>query len=149
MIKIGKTIINPAEISAIYPSEGTDGKVWISLRSGRVIYAMATMTEAAVALGLAGVAGSITLPQVFVERAKLEQLLDAGYSFLARDKNGGLWAYTGEPSKSESCWDAEAVEAITVRNDLFDGVIEWYDEEATDIAMLLEDMSISPERYEG
>ena len=25
MIKIGKTIINPAEISAIYPSEGTDG----------------------------------------------------------------------------------------------------------------------------
>ena len=32
--------------------------------------------------------------------------------------------------------------------DLFDGLVEWGDKEATDIELLLEEMNINPEQYE-
>ena len=46
MIRIGQTLISKENIVAVYPSAATPGKVWISLKNGRTVWARATMPEA-------------------------------------------------------------------------------------------------------
>ncbi len=146
MIKIGGAIVNEQEIAAIYPSLNTEGKLIIALKSGRTVWVMATMEE--ITMALQNACGDILSPKVTMELSILERLTFAGYRFLARDDGGPLWAYDSEPEKGESCWNATSGKSEPVRSDLFDGVVEWQDEAAAEIDVILEDMAMHPERYE-
>lgn len=50
MIRIGQTLISEDDIVAVYPSAATPGKVWVSLKNGRTVWARATMQEAVEAI---------------------------------------------------------------------------------------------------
>ena len=43
MIRIGQTLVKEEDISAVYPSVATPGKVWLALQNGRTVWAHATM----------------------------------------------------------------------------------------------------------
>lgn len=147
MIKLGHTTVDEREIAGIYPGSPTEKKVWVVLKSGRGFYAIATMQEADAALNAAGVTvqdGSKSA----MERVMLEGLLRQGYYFLARDEGGELWAFEAEPERGVSTWSADAGRCVLIRGDFFDGVIEWQDDLALEIAPLLEDMRLRPEQYE-
>lgn len=147
MIYIGDLIIDEYQIAAIYPSVHTPGKVWISLRSGRTVWAIERMDKIRMALEAAGVQLPCC-PKVEIELRTLASLLHCGYAYLCRDETGELWAFEGEPSKWSTCWHAESGKKKPVRDDIFDGIVEWPDKEATDIEILLEEMRTSPEQYE-
>lgn len=147
MIKIGNAIINEAEIAAIYPSLNTDGKMIIALKSGRTVWVMASMEE--MRMALQAECGDILTPKVATEISVLEHLMAGGFHFIARDECGPLWAFDSEPEKDVSCWNAKDGKAHPVCADLFDGVVEWPDQEAVEIDTLVEDMALHPEKYEG
>lgn len=50
MIRIGQTLVKEEDISAVYPSVATPGKVWLALQNGRTVWAHATMPEAVEAI---------------------------------------------------------------------------------------------------
>lgn len=147
MIKIGNIFINPDEVAAMYPSIHTEGKIWIVLKGGRSVWAIVEMETACRELAAAGVPFPPS-SKVETERTTLRLLLENGYSYLARDESGALFASDGDPSKSRSGWDFELCRRMALDPDLFDGLVEWGDKEATDIEMLLEEMNINPEQYE-
>lgn len=136
MIKIGNTLINPAEISAIYPSESTPGKVWISLRSGRTVWTMASMEEVTKALLDAGELENDMPPDQVEQLNMLLQLYAEGYRYIARDENGQLFAYEWMPYKEESCWTVEDGQTKALDSGPFLG-IQWEDDEPEDIACAL------------
>ena len=146
MIYIGDVIVDEDHIAAIYPSIHTPGKVWISLISGRTVWAMASMDKIRVALEAAGVSLPVC-PKVEIERRTLEALLRCGYAYICRDETAALWAFEGEPTKGKTCWFAESGKKKPVRDDILDGIVEWPDKEATDIELLLEEMRTNPEAY--
>ena len=147
MIKIGNTIINEEQIEAVYPSLNTDGKLIIALKSGRTVWTMATMEEMRMALQSA--CGDILAPKVATEINVLERLTANGFHFLARDESGCLWAFENEPDKGPACWSAVSGCSQPVCSDLFDGVVEWQDVVAAEVDVILDDMAMHPERYEG
>lgn len=141
MIKIGNTLINPAEISAIYPSESTPGKVWISLRSGRTVWTMASMEEVTKALLDAGELENDMPPDQVEQLNMLLQLYAEGYRYIARDENGQLFAYEAVPYKDEACWCVRDGNTKPLDSGPFIGV-QWEDDEPEDIIFALHSYGI-------
>ena len=70
----------------------------------------------------------------------LRRLSHDGYLYLARDEDGALYAFTGEPLKAEESglWDVCLnLRSEHIQNDNFPEV-QWHDEEPTRISDLLD-----------
>lgn len=149
LIKIGDVFIDPERVDAVYPSADTLGKVWFALHSGRTVWTMASMEEVEKNFKTCYMGRGCSL-KVLHEIRELERLLHAGRAFIARDENGELYAYNGDPLKNTetNCWDAEAGDCEMVSRDLFDGVVEWQDSRATEISSLLDSMMSDPAGYD-
>lgn len=68
----------------------------------------------------------------------LRRLQSDDYEYLARDKDGDLWAFRVKPKKEDDFWDTENdYRSAIIENDNFPEV-KWADDEPTEIAELLE-----------
>ena len=120
LIKIGSALVDPAEIVAIkpypdHPATGCEGavQICITLRTAPGIWTDATMDEAEAALIDAGVMTDLTAgddepPLPDMDDEEMEQLVelhDNGYNYLARDKDGKLFAYMNKPTYDGAYWD--------------------------------------------
>lgn len=146
MIRIGNAIINEQEIAAVYPDKPDTGLCWVILKSGRGFWVRATMEQ--IARALQPIFGEIISSKVAAEIEVLERLTAADYRYLYRDSNGELFASAHEPWKSSACWTLNDNKLTRICSDLFDGVVEWQDELPVLISVLLEDMTMHPEKYE-
>lgn len=151
LIKIGSALIDPNEIAAIVPDR-EDGltdieqatQICITLRHGSSFWIDAPMDEAEAALIDAGVienpypepAG----PELDDEElAKLRDLETDGYRFLARDKDGKLFAFRRRPEHDGAYWNDPSINAAAGTLRIHEGFdfIDSDDEEPHDIALLL------------
>ena len=156
LIKIGSALINPEEIAAISPSlndYNSAGEmatmIRFEFRNGGSIWIDATMDEAEAALIDAGVVTDLTAeqkddeqpaPPLCVEEvAKLTELAGDGYKFLARDKDGRLYAFVHKPEYGGFYWeDPKRDSALQVDGLTF---ISEDDEEPTEISSLIKGIS--------
>ena len=149
LIKIGSALIDPEEIVAIKPYSDDYMKICVMLRNTYSILTDATMDEAEAALIDAGVVTDLTAkhgddeppaPPLCVEEvAKLTELAGNGYKFLARDKDGRLYAFEHKPEYGGFYWeDPKRGPALQVDGLTF---ISEDDEEPTEISELLNDPS--------
>jgi hypothetical protein len=110
LIKIGDCFVNPDEIAAVrdmfLPANDEQPTVEIILRGGACFDAEASIDEAEAALIDAGCIDSpypedgLAAPALSDnERIELEALDAQGYEYIARDADGKLYAYKGEPGR--------------------------------------------------
>lgn len=69
-----------------------------------------------------------------IEIQTAKRLNDAGYKWLGRDKDGGFYAYSGKPYKSERCWVDKGNGRLVFVSGKFTQIfqsIEWTDNEPT------------------
>ena len=152
LIKIGSALIDPEEIAAIIPSlnDWTSAGVMatmirIEFRNGGSTWIDATMDEAEAALIDAGVVTDLTadkdedeLPGLMIpdeEIQNLKELYSADYRYLARDKDGSLYAFRNRPEYGGFYWDdPEREPALRIDGLSF---VSAEDEEPTEISSLL------------
>ena len=110
LIKIGDCFVSPEEIAAVrdmfVPETDEEPSVEIVLRGGEAFDVLAPMDEAEAALIDAGYIDSpypedgLEAPALSDnERIELEALDAQGYEYIARDADGKLYAYKGEPGR--------------------------------------------------
>ena len=136
LIKIGDCWVDPQEIALIRDDEpGADyqpnagGQMLIQLRHGARIWITATMDEAEAALIDAGVIENpypedeLEAPDLSeAEREELDALGAQGYEYIARDIDGKLYAYKGEPGREGGYYYAPGAtvpEKVTAGDFLF------------------------------
>lgn len=152
LIKIGSALVDPEEIVAIkpYPDghyDCHDHSVLINilLRNSTSFLTDSTMDEAEAALIDAGVVTDLTPdhdpvpPLTDAEVKKLYELKSDGYKYLARDKDGMLYAFQHKPKYGGFYWDDPDL-APAMRVDGLSFVSE-EDEEPTEICSILSDLS--------
>lgn len=152
LIKIGSALVDPEEIVAIkpYPDghfDCCDQSVLIDiiLRNSTSFLTDSTMDEAEAALIDAGVVTDLTPdhdpvpPLTDAEVKKLYELKSDGYKYLARDKDGMLYAFQHKPKYGGFYWDDPDL-APAMRVDGLSFVSE-EDEEPTEICSILSDLS--------
>lgn len=69
-----------------------------------------------------------------IEIQTAKRLNDAGYKWFGRDKDGGFYAYSGKPYKSEGCWVDKGNGRFVFVSGKFTQIfqsIEWTDNEPT------------------
>lgn len=109
LIKIGTAYVDPLEISAIQPDRDVSlpdyeraQQICITLKEGPSFWIDASMDEAEAALIDAGVIEEPDFrepPELSEEEADaVEDLLAAGFEFIARDADGKLFAYRCHPT---------------------------------------------------
>lgn len=121
LIKIGNAWIDPGEIAGIIPEKvpGYEDpqSIMINFRQGGALWISATMDEAEAALIDAGL---IEDPDETDPAAPwlglLAELQDEGYSFLARDKDGKLFAYRHKPEWDGAYWNPETLAGDEVKS---------------------------------
>lgn len=70
------------------------------------------------------------------ERVILQNVYDAGYKFVARDKDGKLWAFRNEPTFDGYYWNDGTTDAVKIKDVEMD-FLTWDAEKAPSIAFLL------------
>lgn len=152
LIKIGNALVDPNEIAVIQPDrtkrlsdDDNSTHIFIELRNGGSIRIEAAMDEAEAALIDAGVMTDLTadhdpvLPLTDAEVEKLYELESDGYKYLARDKDGKLYAFLHKPKYGGFYWDdPDLVPALQVDGLSF---VSETDEEPTEICSILSDLS--------
>lgn len=152
LIKIGSALIDPEEIVAIMPDLGEKAMtheegphIRIDFKSGGSVWIDSTMDEAEAALIDAGVVTDLPAdhdpvpPLTDAEVKKLYGLKSDGYKYLARDKDGMLYAFQHKPKYGGFYWDDPDL-APAMRVDGLSFVSE-EDEEPTEICSLIENLS--------
>ena len=145
LIKIGSALIDPEEIIAIKPYSDDCFKICVMLKNTFSILTDTTMDEAEAALIDAGVVTDLTadkdkdeLPGLMIpdeEIQNLKELYSADYRYLARDKDGSLYAFRNRPEYGGFYWDdPEREPALRIDGLSF---ISSEDEEPTEISTLL------------
>ena len=73
------------------------------------------------------------------ERKELKQLKSRGLIYIARDSDGGLWAYNYPPERKDITWDLylDDKKIVLIDPELLK-FITWEDEEPYEIEKLLE-----------
>lgn len=110
LIKIGDCFVDPEQVQAVrdmfVPALDETPTVEIILANGECFEAQATMDEAEAALIDAGVIENpypedeLEAPALSIEEQTELSALDAqGYEYIARDIDGKLYAYKGEPGR--------------------------------------------------
>lgn len=145
LIKIGSALIDPNEIIAIKPYPDDCVKICVILRNTFSILTDASMDEAEAALIDAGVVTDLTPdhdpvpPLTDAEVEKLCELKSDGYKYLARDKDGKLYAFRHKPKYGGFFWDDPyPAPALLVSGLSF---VSEEDEEPTEICSLIENLS--------
>ena len=150
--RIGKIIINTDEIAAICPycpafpfsNAVVDDIVEIKFRSGGSVEVNASISDMAEALSYAGLmcdnpqADSCVPDLTDAEIETLTDLYNGGYLFLARDKDGKLYAYQHRPEWDGAYWSIPG--AGSVGNTRITSGFEFIDSDAdapTEIEQLL------------
>lgn len=159
LIKIGNALVDPNEIAVIQPDRNErlsdydkSTRILIELRNGGSIWIEASMDEAEAALIDAGVVTDLTddppqdeetAPALSAfEIEELCKLYENEYRYMARDKDGKLYAYRRKPEYGGFYWSdpgpggAGALQVC----DGFEFIGE-DDSEPTDISELLDDPS--------
>lgn len=145
LIKIGNCWVDPNEIAAIFPTADLPStpKVGITLRSGGSTWAETTMDEAEAALIDAGYIEN-PYPEedeppelTQEEHDAAADLYDRGFEWLARDKDGKLYAYRDKPKRDGAYWDTPVSKAERI-DEGFD-FVAYDDEEPWSIGYLLLD----------
>lgn len=117
-LRVGQIIVNAEEIAAIspcspafpYSSNESSDIVDIRLRTGGSVHAGASMSDVEEALSYAGLmcdnpqADSCVPDLTDAEIETLTDLYNGGYLFLARDKDGKLYAYQHRPEWDGAYW---------------------------------------------
>ena len=144
MIRFGDVYIAEDQIAAVYRSKTEEDRVWIALKCGRSIYCSVEMLEAERALISAGMIllGDVEPCDAVV--LLLQDLQDDGYKYMARDADGGLFAFENQPTRGESCWHAVHGESIRVAEPLFQGSVQWGDSEPSSIGLMLDTAATNP-----
>lgn len=153
LVKIGSAFIDPNEIAAIVPDreDGLTGieqatQICITLRQGGSFWIDAPMDEAEAALIDAGVIENPypepPEPEVELtdeEMAKLRDLESDGYLYLARDKDGKLFAFRHVPEYDGAYWNDPSINAAAGTLRIHEGFdfIDADAEEPTEIFRLL------------
>ena len=154
LIKIGNALVDPFEIVAIAPDRdecplGYEKAVLIriELRHGGSLWIDATMDEAEAALIDAGVVTDLLtdlepddspLQLTDEESERLRELESYGYKYLARDKDGKLYAFQQKPEYGGFYWmDPDPAGAGALRIDGF-SFIGVDDNEPVEICRLLD-----------
>lgn len=110
LIKIGDVLIDPFEIVAVYPASVDDDAISIMVRGGASIWVNVSVSDAEAALIASGVIdirppASPPTPDLTVEENEtLLQLVEEGYGYLARDKDGKLYAFRRLPEYDGAYW---------------------------------------------
>ncbi len=145
-VKIGDAWFNPDEITAIsLPSDMKDpAKIIVTLRQGVSVWPDATMDEAEAALIDAGYIEN-PYPEedeppelTEKEREVLTGLYDQDFEYLARDKDGKLYAFHDKPEKEGAYWNTHDGRNAMRIDEGFD-FIDFVDEKPWSIAYLLLD----------
>lgn len=108
LIKIGAAFLDPDEIQTVTPDRNEEHKqICVGLKGGLICWIEGTMDEAEAALIDAGVMidpaadpkeNETPGPEMDAEeRYRLEDLDADGYRYLARDKDGKLYAFRRKP----------------------------------------------------
>lgn len=118
LIKIGSALIDPSEIIAIKPHPDDYLKINVILRNTFSILTDASMDEAEAALIDAGVVTDLTDDPPQDEEAapalsafeieELCKLYENEYRYMARDKDGKLYAYRRKPEYGGFYWSDPA-----------------------------------------
>lgn len=154
LIKIGSALIDPSEIVAIKPYPDDCLKICVILRNTFSILTDASMDEAEAALIDAGVVTDLTDDPPQDEEAapalsafeieELCKLYENKYRYMARDKDGKLYAYRRKPEYGGFYWSdpgpggAGALQVCDFAGFKFIGED---DSEPTEISELLDDPS--------
>lgn len=156
LIKIGSALIDPEEIAAIVPDMDETVPAYekathirMDFRHGGSVWIDATMDEAEAAMIDAGVMTDLTdeppqdedtAPALSAfEIEELCKLCENGYRYMARDKDGKLYAFQHKPKYGGFYWDDPDL-APAMRVDGLSFVSE-EDEEPTEICSILSDLS--------
>ena len=141
MIKIGDGWFEETEIVAVRPQASGTG-VRITIRDCGDICSTATMEEAEAALREAGIIPEEDEPFAPLlpegARAELANLYEAGYEWVARDRDGRCYAFYEKPVKRGAYWEIEdgATAAASIRTGEV-ACLDWEDREPTFIPALL------------
>lgn len=153
LIKIGNALVDPNEIAVIQPDRNErlsdydkSTHILIELRNGGSIWIEASMDEAEAALIDAGVVTDLIAdpdpvpPLTDAEVGRLCALDRDGYRYLARDKDGKLYAFRQKPVFKGFYWEESgpvSYNALQVGEDF--AFINWDDAEPTEIEQFLKD----------
>ena len=145
-VKIGDAWFNPDEITAIsLPSDMKDpAKIIVTLRQGVSVWPDATMDEAEAALIDAGY-----IENPYPEEDEPPELTDGeietladlhnrAFEYLARDKDGKLYAFRNKPEKEGAYWNTYDNDKAERIDEGFD-FVAYEDEKPWSIAYLLLD----------
>lgn len=152
LVKIGNAFIDPAEIAAIaqYREGGLTEyekatQICITLRHGGSFWIDASMDDAEAALIDAGMIecdepeGSDLPDMTDEELAKLRDLEADGYLYLARDRDGKLFAFRRRPEYDGAYWNDPSITAAAGTLRIHDGfafISEDAEEPAEIVALL-------------
>ena len=106
LVKIGDGLFDPGEVVSVYPAGSCTSR--LILRNGAecpVRGAFDDVTEDLIDAGLFPDPEVSTGPHLTTEEAEeLRHLYALGFTYIARDKDGKLYAYSDLPKKSGAYW---------------------------------------------
>ncbi len=138
MIKIGECYFSRDQIAAIKPcADGENADVY--LVNGAVITARVWTDEVQDLLGRAGILQVVSSVEDFsiptADELALRSAYEAGCLFVAKDKNGQVFAYKGKPKRGKIDWMYSSdLTPLRLRGD-FD-FLSFEDEEPLDLDAL-------------
>ena len=126
MVKIGNSYFAEAAIEAIVPEWLTERKsdravrhnsYDVHLANGNIVTAEATEDEVAAVVNLLGllVPEELEEPEIEFGRDELEELaslFEAGYRWVARDRDGKAFAYKDKPEKGNASWKGDEFQRL-------------------------------------
>ena len=151
LIKIRNTLIDPEEVQTVTPDRNEEREqVLIGFKGGCSCWIEGTMEEAEAALINAGVMidpaadpeeNETPLPELdAMELWKLGDLNAAGFRYLARDKDGKLYAFRHKPVFDGFYWsNPEPGSADAPQVFVSFSFINWDDNEPFEISRILKD----------
>lgn len=157
LIKIGNAFVDPTEIAVITPCREVDPfsgaetatKIFIYLKRGGSLWIDAPMDEAEAALIDAGVIEDPTEddapPELTPEEeAVCRRLRKDGYSWIARDGDGKLFAYHLKPQKEGAYWNPiDDRKPARIHEDF--AFVDTDDQQPTWLPWLLDQIGVLPE----
>ena len=107
LVNIGDGLFDPSEVVALYPL-GDGHQSRLVLRNGAVCPVISSYDEAKEDLSEAGIYIDPKNPPVpkltTEEHEELSHLYALGFTYIARDADGRLYAYSDPPRKSGAYW---------------------------------------------
>jgi len=147
LIRFGDAYVAETEIAAIFPSDTTEDKIWIALKSGRMIRCEMDMLDAERVMVEQGLVPLDGIEPGAMHLLLLEDLAELGFQYLARDENGILFAYKKQPLKGENIWTKNEGEVLPIREPVFRQDVLWEDAEPSSVSIMLAEARQDPWSY--